>query len=447
MVRRLPELNLVVRARNLTQQGFNAVASTAQTLSVRVNDFGKRITAGFQRIRVSALEALGAVGAFYVALQSRAEQIAQETRLQRALNNLDSERVTLFRELAKEIEGYGVVADQVTIAALAQTSAFVGQEEQLEKLAPLLADVIADQKGINSTIGDGVAVGKSFVNVLSGEINAFRELGVNINDINAEWFRSLDATERTEVAIGLLSESMGGFNKDLAVTSGSIDDIGTALSNVTENIGKTLVDSGIVAAINFIIEGLRSIVLGIRTVYNQLTGDVGDFDLNAWIEEGTERVRKFNEELKSQLQTQEGIKEEATETQQVQEKAVSTIRKEIEARQRAFELAKSENMVQKNSFDTLTQQVAYLRRIYGSGLSEREETAARVRARNPSLIGNLAADDPAREFVQEQAPRFQEHEIARTLRDILGELRRGGGGRGGAGSRGFVTAPSVEIER
>lgn len=417
----LPDFNINIHAKDLATAAFNRVRASA-------TNFSNQVSSSFSRIRANALSAAAAISAVYLVVQQRQAQILNEVRLEHRLSQLGETRIRQLKELAKEQERLGVVTDEAILGALSYAGAVTQNEDQLRRLAVVLGDTIAAQAGVNATHQDGVRVGKAFLNTVTGEITSLRELGVNISDVNREAFALLSVQERTEVAIDRASKAYRGFNEQLAEASGSIDDVGTQLNNLSEQFGSFLVDTRLLDLINVMLIGLTAIG---KLVSSQV---VESLKLLGVIKEQERVVINLTEEERERLAVHRATLAENQKQETQGERLLAQAERKLGLEKSTLDTTKQENRERDDLLAKLDQQVAYLQRVYGTGLSEEDERAARIRAQNPSFNGRFARDDPARQFYREPSPNFQQHEIQQTIQELTNVLvreirRQGTGGR------------------
>lgn len=172
-------------------------------------------------------------------------QLSQETKLNAVLKNNKNIRDGATEALisyAKQLEKTGVVGDQVTLGGVQQLAMYGLQEKTLRRLMPGMDNLIARQKGINSEVEDGVDIGKSLGEAMTGNFGALNELGIRFNKAQQFVMQYGDEQQRLQVLNHVLGKSVGGVNKELASTKiGNLQQQRNLWLDIKETIGESVV--------------------------------------------------------------------------------------------------------------------------------------------------------------------------------------------------------------
>lgn len=177
------------------------------------------------------------------------DQIEAETKLEAVLSNVKSiaQGGTAAIQRAKEelagvasaIQQVGVIGDEVTLAGLQQLATFQLTEESLKKLAPGMADLIAQQKGLNATQSDAVTIGNLIGKVMSGQTSALSRAGIIMDEYQEKILKTGTEEQRAAMLAEVLKQNVGGVNEALASTDqGAIQQVANAWGDAKEEIGK-----------------------------------------------------------------------------------------------------------------------------------------------------------------------------------------------------------------
>jgi len=143
--------------------------------------------------------------------------------------------------LADGLEEVGVVAGDVTTAGLQQLATFQLTEESLAKLTPGLADLIAQQKGINASQEDAIGFANLLGKAMTGQTGALSRAGIIMTEHQKKVMQSGTEMERAAMMAEILEANVGGVNAALADTdAGKIAQTKNLLGRAQDEIGGKL---------------------------------------------------------------------------------------------------------------------------------------------------------------------------------------------------------------
>lgn len=174
-----------------------------------------------------------------------------ETKLSAVLANVPSiiAQGTGAAEAAKErlvgladgLEEVGVVAGDVTTAGLQQLATFQLTEESLAKLTPGLADLIAQQKGVNASQEDAIGFANLLGKAMTGQTGALSRAGIIMTEHQKKVMQTGTEMERAAMMAEILEANVGGVNEALADTdAGKIAQTKNLLGRAQDEIGGKL---------------------------------------------------------------------------------------------------------------------------------------------------------------------------------------------------------------
>lgn len=144
-------------------------------------------------------------------------------------------------ELADSLEEVGVVAGDVTTAGLQQLATFQLTEESLKKLTPGMADLIAQQKGINASQEDAIGYANLLGKAMTGQTGALSRAGIIMTDYQAQVMKTGTEEQRAAMLAEILAANVGGVNEALAQTdAGKIAQTQNLLGRAQDEIGGKL---------------------------------------------------------------------------------------------------------------------------------------------------------------------------------------------------------------
>ena len=148
---------------------------------------------------------------------------------------------TRLVDLADGLEEVGVVAGDITTAGLQQLATFQLTEESLAKLTPGLADLVAQQKGVNATQADAVGFANLLGKAMTGQTGALSKAGIIMTDYQKQVMQTGTETERAAMMAEILQANVGGVNEALANTdAGKIAQTQNLLGRAQDEIGGKL---------------------------------------------------------------------------------------------------------------------------------------------------------------------------------------------------------------
>ncbi|MDY4171931.1 MAG: hypothetical protein SOY17_04245 [Evtepia sp.] len=143
--------------------------------------------------------------------------------------------------LTDKMEETGAVAGDVTVAGLQQLATFQLTEESLAKLAPGMADLVAQQKGLNATQSDAVTIGNLIGKVMSGQTSALSRAGIIMDEYQEKILKTGTEEQRAATLAEVLKQNVGGVNEALAQTdAGKIAVATNLLGRAQDEIGGKL---------------------------------------------------------------------------------------------------------------------------------------------------------------------------------------------------------------
>lgn len=219
-------------------QQIAAVGRGMQQLGGKMQAVGRRITT-----TASLLAGIGimfgkkAVQAYN--LQSQAETKLAEIYRKRLGLNKTATKSTVA--LAREIQRYGVVSDEVTLGGAQQLATFVKQKKSVETLLPAMTNLLVQQKGLNGTQKDAVNIANLMGKVLTGQTGALKRVGITFTAAQEKILKFGTEEQKAAVLSQVITQNVGEMNKTFAQTdAGKIQQIRNILGDLTERVGGML---------------------------------------------------------------------------------------------------------------------------------------------------------------------------------------------------------------
>lgn len=250
--------NVINRWAKNANQRFKSVAGTVGKMGLTLGTLGGVISVA--GIKAWAGEAIEGFNAAHEA----------ETKLEAVLNNVSSviakgagaaaKAKDNLVALTEKMEETGVIAGDISVAGLQQLATFQLTEESLAKLAPGMADLVAQQKGLNATQGDAVTIGNLIGKAMTGQTGALSKAGIIMTDYQASVMKTGTETERAAMMAEILQANVGGVNTALAKTdAGRILVAQNLLGRAQDEIGEKLMKIK-ATAYDFVAKDRKSVV-------------------------------------------------------------------------------------------------------------------------------------------------------------------------------------------
>ena len=139
----------------------------------------------------------------------------------------------------------GVVSGSVQVAGAQQIGTFATQASTLRTLVPAMNNLLAQQKGVNATQEDAVAVGNLFGKALQGQATALRRVGITFSAAEEKMLKHGTESERAALLARIITNNVGEMNKKLAATpTGQMKQLQMTIGGIKAKIGEALVGFG-----------------------------------------------------------------------------------------------------------------------------------------------------------------------------------------------------------
>lgn len=139
----------------------------------------------------------------------------------------------------------GVVSGSVQVAGAQQIGTFATQASTLRALVPAMNNLLAQQKGVNATQEDAVAIGNLFGKALTGQATALRRVGITFSAAEEKMLKHGTESERAALLARIITNNVGEMNKKLAATpTGQMKQLQMTIGGIKAKIGEALVGFG-----------------------------------------------------------------------------------------------------------------------------------------------------------------------------------------------------------
>lgn len=147
------------------------------------------------------------------------EQEAKLTRVMRNTTNATDEQIKSVIDLTAKEEKLGVVSQETQLAGLQELGTYVEHKESLEKLLPVMNDMIAQQYGIGASMESASGIATMMGKVLgNGQVDALSRLGYKFDEAQKKVLKFGTEEQKVSMLSKIITQSVGGMNKALAET-------------------------------------------------------------------------------------------------------------------------------------------------------------------------------------------------------------------------------------
>lgn len=215
--------NLMLRA----GADFSAISTQAKKASSSMEMMSKRINNATSKIK-SAFSAIGVglsiaaiVGAAKDAAQAYDAQAEAEARLAQVMRNTmgaRAEDIQSIKDLCSAQQALGVIGDEVQLAGAQELATYLEEKSSLEKLIPVMNDMVAQQYGFNATQESATNIATMLGKVMEGQTGALSRYGYYFDEAQQKILKYGTEAERAATLAEIVENSVGGMNKALAQT-------------------------------------------------------------------------------------------------------------------------------------------------------------------------------------------------------------------------------------
>jgi len=271
---------------NLNGNAYTGVATLDKALG-KLNVDAKSTTSLFDRISASAIKlnnifqlASSAVStitsAFDSCVQANQAQQEAEAKLAQVMRNTmdaSAEQVESIKALTAAQQAMGIVGDEIQLAGAQELGTYLEKTESLQRLIPVMNDMVAQQYGYNATQEAAVNIATMMGKVMDGQVGALSRYGYKFDEAQEKILKFGTEEERVATLAEVISESVGGMNAALARTpEGQLKQAANRIGDIQERIGRLYVQ--VQSALTPIIETVVGVAERIMTVFESKQAEV-----------------------------------------------------------------------------------------------------------------------------------------------------------------------------
>lgn len=277
-------LNVLITLKDMFSASMGKIGNSTNQQTKRLQKLKKEMnqlkgsmmsgTAGFMKAGLglmgvsTALDSLSSLASEAMgnyALQAKAEgQVV--TSLRKSMEGMDTSAIDAmsdsYKNLASELQGVGVIGDEVTLTGMATMTNLGMKPEDVKSLTPLVQDLAVKMNGVNVNAENFAETSKMVGNAINkGSLKAFQAQGISVTEDEQKMFKAMSTAERTAYLQNKLAKAVGGTNKAMASTpAGKQAQAMNSYGDALEAVGKPLyqlkgvIQGALIAPMNWLAE-------------------------------------------------------------------------------------------------------------------------------------------------------------------------------------------------
>lgn len=277
-------LNVLITLKDMFSASMGKIGNSTNQQTKRLQKLKKEMnqlkgsmmsgTAGFMKAGLglmgvsTALDSLSSIASEAMgnyALQAKAEgQVV--TSLRKSMEGMDTSAIDAmsdsYKNLASELQGVGVIGDEVTLTGMATMTNLGMKPEDVKSLTPLVQDLAVKMNGVNVNAENFAETSKMVGNAINkGSLKAFQAQGISVTEDEQKMFKAMSTAERTAYLQNKLAKAVGGTNKAMANTpAGKQAQAMNSYGDALEAVGKPLyqlkgvIQGALIAPMNWLAE-------------------------------------------------------------------------------------------------------------------------------------------------------------------------------------------------
>lgn len=257
-------LNAIITLKDMFSASMGKIGNSTNQQQKRLQKLNKEMqqlkssmvsgTAGFMKAGLglmgvsTALDSLSSIAGEAMgnyALQAKAEgQVLGSLR--KSMDGMDASAVDAmsdsYKNLASELQGVGVIGDEVTLTGMAKMTNMGMNPEAVKAMTPYVQDLAVKLHGVDVNAENFAQTSQDVANAINkGSLKAFQNMGLQVTEAEQKQFKAMNTTERTAYLQQKLAKEVGGANKAIAETpAGKQAQAMNSYGDALEAVGKPL---------------------------------------------------------------------------------------------------------------------------------------------------------------------------------------------------------------
>ena len=232
----------------------------------------------FQTLKSAVGSLQGVFSSYTQAFEAAAVANAKLKTIMEQRMNATAEDMKGVKDVISAQKELGVVSGSVQVAGAQQIGTFATQASTLRTLVPAMNNLLAQQKGVNATQEDAVAVGNLFGKALQGQATALRRVGITFSAAEEKMLKHGTESERAALLARIITSNVGEMNKKLAATpTGQMKQLQMAIGGIKAKIGEALVGFGPYLAAASQVSAITASFVQLKTVVTRVGASLANF--------------------------------------------------------------------------------------------------------------------------------------------------------------------------
>lgn len=257
-------LNAIITLKDMFSASMGKIGNSTNQQQKRLQKLNKEMqqlkssmvsgTAGFMKAGLglmgvsTALDSLSSIASEAMgnyALQAKAEgQVLGSLR--KSMEGMDASAVDAmsdsYKNLASELQGVGVIGDEVTLTGMAKMTNMGMNPEAVKAMTPYVQDLAVKLHGVDVNAENFAQTSQDVANAINkGSLKAFQNMGLQVTEAEQKQFKAMNTTERTAYLQQKLAKEVGGANQAIANTpAGKQAQAMNSYGDALEAVGKPL---------------------------------------------------------------------------------------------------------------------------------------------------------------------------------------------------------------
>lgn len=231
----------------LKGQGFQAVNNQINGLKSSLSSLKSVASNGLFQMAAGYFAISSLVEQYNKTVEASNLQLENETKLYATLRaqNFRDEQIQGLKDYASELQGVGVVGDEVSLAGIRQLATFKLNEESIRELLPQVQNLMVAEKGLKATSMDAEKWSKSLgIAVTSGQVRALKQAGIVLDEHTQKVFENATQQERIAILAKEIKERVGEQNAEFLKTpEGKIVSAQNRIGDIYEYLGGLVRDT------------------------------------------------------------------------------------------------------------------------------------------------------------------------------------------------------------
>lgn len=169
-----------------------------------------------------------------------AQEVAETQLANNMRNTMDArdEDIQSIMDLCAAQQRLGVIGDEVQISGAQELATYLEKKSSLERLIPVMNDMLAQQYGLNASQENAAQIGSMLGKVMEGQTGALSRYGYSFDEVQEQILKFGTEEEKAAVLAEVVESAVGGMNAELAKTdSGRQQKLANTIGDIKEKLG------------------------------------------------------------------------------------------------------------------------------------------------------------------------------------------------------------------